>query len=59
MNCGIIAIVMGIMLNIIRNFFDHCSKSIIGKKSSMIDWVVLVDVHVVQYLIKELETYYD
>ena len=26
MNCGIIAVVMGIILSIIGNFFEHCSK---------------------------------
>ena len=26
MNCGIIAVFMGIVLNIIGNFFEHCSK---------------------------------
>ena len=27
MNCGIIAVVMGIILNIIDKFFEHCSKA--------------------------------
>ena len=26
-NCGIIAVVMGIILSIIGNFFEHCSKA--------------------------------
>ena len=27
MNCGIIAVVMGIILSIIGNSFEHCSKA--------------------------------
>ena len=33
-----IAVVMGIILNIIGNFLKHFSKSIIGKKLSIIGW---------------------
>ena len=27
MNCGIIAVVIGIILNIMGNLFEHCSKA--------------------------------
>ena len=29
---------MGIIMSIISNFFEHCSKAIIGKKLSIIGW---------------------
>ena len=36
MDCGIVVVVMGIILSIIGNFIEHCSKGIIGKNWSII-----------------------
>ena len=38
MNCGIIAVVMGILVSVIGNFLSTAQRYIIGKNWSVIGW---------------------